>query len=250
MKSLCFYLIFYTCSAFGQNNISKEKNMKIYSKSEGLEIIDKYHFKQCSEFKEDDEHIYYDGNKNGFIIFNKYLNDFIFYNSKADFKNVLLKLNTPENPKVDFSFFPEKIPVRIKKLSKILNLELSMNDKLEDLKMVDSKIGEMEKRYTEFPNLFMDFFSYYYTILVNELKYSNIEINEKKNLIEFFIFSNDSNHNKKEIFKNFYKLMVDDDNDSNFYICAKSIIDPLIIKIGNPKESPNTELPESGKGND
>ena len=238
MKVLYFYLIFYVCYAFGQNNISREKSMKIYSKEDGLEIINKYHFKRCSEFKEDDEHIYYNGNENGFMVFNKHLDDFIFYNSKDTFKDILLKLNKSENPKIDFTNFKDKIPTRVESLSRILNMELSVNDKLEDLKNVDSKIIWMGKRYTEFPELFMNFFSYYYSVLVNELRYSNIEIYEKNNTIDFFIFPNDCNDCKKEIFKSFYKLMVDDDNDSNLYLCIDSIISPLIIKIGNPKEAP------------
>lgn len=207
--------------------------MEILNKKEGLEKIKKFNFKPCAEYKEDEEHLYYEGGINGFLIYNKFLDNFISYESKSSFKKVLSKINETEEINLNFSNFEENIPTSLEKLSLLLKINISLNDKLIDLKKVDLKISEEDKELKYFSSFFMDFFSYYYVVLKNELNYNNFEIRIKddQDISGFFIFSNDKKI-KKEIFIDFYKIFFDPDTHSSIFSCGKQIVYPFVISTG------------------
>lgn len=239
MKILFFYIVINLCltCCYAQEKSLKEIEMKILSKKEGLALIKEFKFVESLELKEDDEHIYYEGNENGFLIYNKFIGDYIFYNSKTVFKNILSNSEIFFKPEVEFLDFEKNIHHRIENLKKILNVEISKSDKIEGLKKIDIVILEKGRRLSDFSDLIMDFFSYYYIVLSNELELKNFKILEENYLFKFYIFS-DSKKVQKEIFSTFYKLMIDPDSNNSLYQTADNIVNPLILKIGNFNEAP------------
>lgn len=239
MKILFFFIVINICLtySYGQEKSLKEIEMKILSKKEGLALIKDLNFVKSLDLKEDDEHIYYEGNENGFLIYNKFIEDFVFYSSKSGYKEILSKSDKIFDPEIEFLNFEKNIFLRIDNLKKLLNVEISMNDKLGGLKKIDIVITEKGGGLSDFSDFVMDFFSYYYIVIRNELDLTDFKVLIENNQIEFYIFS-DSKIGQKEIFNSFYKLMIDPDSNNSLYLCADNIINPLVLPIGNPKNAP------------
>ena len=76
----------------------------------------------------------------------------------------------------------------------------------------------------------MDFFTYFYITLRNELNYKGLEINNTGEDYEFYI---SNGKEKKEIFNDFYLLMLDDDNLMSMFGTAIFIKRTFVIPTGN-----------------
>lgn len=88
-------------------------------------------------------------------------------------------------------------------------------------------MGHLRTSYT---NEFMDFFTYFYITIRNELNYKELEINNTGEDYEFYI---SNGKEKKEIFNDFYLLMLDDDSLMSMFGTAKFIKRPFVIPTGN-----------------
>lgn len=209
----------------------KKNEFKRLNEFEGNELLKTNVYKKCVEFKEDSEYAYFDGQENGYLLYNKFLKIYLLYPSKEEYKKIEEEFNRPiEYPQIDFESFQEKTPARIERLSQFLNLHLSENDKISDLQKVDIKVKEMGRLRSSYTNEFMDFFTYFYITLRNELNYKEIEINNTDEDYEYYI---SNGKEKKEIFNDFYLLMLDDDNLMSMFRTAKFIKKTFVIPTDN-----------------
>lgn len=215
---------------YSQTNMEKYE-IKTLSEAEGFELIQKEAFTKCNDFKESTEYDYFDGKEKGYLVHNKFLKTIHYFSSKKEYEKFEEEFNEPiEYPQIDFESFQEKTPARIERLSQFLNLHLSENDKISDLQNVDEKVKEMGHLRSSYINEFMDFFTYFYITLRNELNYKDFEIKNTGEDYEFYI---SNGKEKKEIFSDFYLLMIDDDNLRSMFETAKFIKKPFVIPIGN-----------------
>ncbi|SHO73972.1 hypothetical protein [Flavobacterium cucumis] len=233
IKFLVFLLS--TNFIFAQKNIIKKMEYKILTEKEGLNLIKKEGFYTCKVNAEDNEHKYYNSASNGYLIYNKYIKDFILYRSIDDYKKMLDDVeNQTVDISIDFNKFEEMIPLRLDNISNTMNIEISKSDSIECLKNLDSIMSKIDKSDIDFSNSFMDFFSYYYVAIKNEIEFNKTEIQLYDDKVNFYVFLKDSNE-RKEIFNNFYNMVINPDKEISFYLCAKEIVNPFIIKNGKKK---------------
>jgi hypothetical protein len=231
MKTLILLLFSFGFIYSQEITVMNEKKILHLDEKAGLVLLKKEGFTKCLNYKEDNENIYYEGYDKGYLIFNKYLKDFILYNSKLDFEKVFFSKEILDDVHVDFEGFEDNITYRVKRLSNILDLKISLNDKKDYIKMIDLKIKEDEKiKQQSF--FFIDLFSYYYVVLKNELGYLNFEIQESDEGLKFFIFGENVN-NKKELFKDFYRFLEDIDNEYDLSVLVENVINPVNLQIGS-----------------
>ncbi|WP_415799830.1 hypothetical protein, partial [Flavobacterium cucumis] len=130
IKFLVFLLS--TNFIFAQKNIIKKMEYKILTEKEGLNLIKKEGFYTCKVNAEDNEHKYYNSASNGYLIYNKYIKDFILYRSIDDYKKMLDDVeNQTVDISIDFNKFEEMIPLRLDNISNTMNIEISKSDSIE-----------------------------------------------------------------------------------------------------------------------
>ncbi|MBP1221737.1 hypothetical protein [Flavobacterium sp. 1355] len=229
LKNIVLIFILSSNLIYSQEQKTTDMKAKKLSYKEGRALIVKYNFKEIDFDKNDKEHTFYISDDKQFLIYFKFINDFILYSSMDYYIKVM---ETPDDiyPVVDFDNFQDKIEERISFLNNLLGTNISSLDKQRDVEAFDKAIKDFGIKKIDFNSLFMNFFSYYYVVLRNELNYQNIEIQSEDGRYDFFIFSNEKN--KTEILSSFYRMIIDPDDEINFNLRVDIVTNPFIIPIG------------------
>lgn len=231
-KFLGLLFLLFTNLILAQKSTTKKMDYKILTEKDGLNLIKKQDFFTCKINNEDNEHKYYNSVNDGYLVYNKHIKDFILYKSLDQYMKILDDFeNHTVDIAIDFNKFEDMIPSRLENISKSINIEISKNDRIESLKKLDSIMTKTDKTEIDFSNSFMDFFSYYYVVIKNEIDFNKAEIQLYDDKINFYVFLKDSNE-KKEIFNNFYNMVINPDREISFYLCVKEVVNPFIIKKG------------------
>lgn len=230
LKNIIFIIFLSVNYIYSQNKKIENMDVKNLNYSEGNKLIKDFNFKQIHYNPNDKEHIYYISTDKRFLIYFKFINDFTLYNSIDDYERAMNALSEKKTI-INFDSFHDKIEERIFFLNKFLGTNISSLDKLDNLNAFDKAIKDFGIEKIDFNTLFMNFFSYYYVVIRNELNYENFEIKLHDDDYEVFVFSDEKD--KREILSNFQKMITDPDEEINFHLRAKIIIKPFIISTGN-----------------
>ncbi|MGH2666739.1 hypothetical protein [Flavobacterium sp.] len=231
LKNIVLTFILSSNLIYSQNEKTTDNmETKNLSYKEGRALIIKNNFKEINFDPNDNELTFYISDNKQFLVYNKFIKIFTLWPSLDYYIEVMNKTSDDIYPVVDFDNFQDKIEERISFLNNLLGTNISSLDKQRDVEAFDKAIKGFGIKKIDFNSLFMNFFSYYYVVLRNELNYQNIEIQSKDGRYDFFIFSNKKN--KTEILSSFYRMIIDPDDVINFNLRVDIVTNPFIIPIG------------------
>ncbi|ABQ06742.1 hypothetical protein [Flavobacterium johnsoniae] len=229
LKNIVLIFILSSNLLYSQKQKTTDMKAKNLSYKEGSALIVKYNFKEIDFDPNDKEHTFYINEDKQFLIYFKFIGDFTLYPSMEYYIKVM-ETSDDIYPIINFDNFQDKIEERISFLNNLLGTNISSLDKQRDVEAFDKAIKDFGIKKIDFNSLFMNFFSYYYVVLRNELNYQNIEIQSEDGRYDFFIFSNEKN--KTEILSSFYRMIIDPDDVINFNLRVDIVTNPFIIPIG------------------